>query len=168
MAWAGRSPAVADRQHLIVKSCWKISSLENVTLCMSSNTLFSQCSEASEVAQSLTLGAGLHARVVFDVSSVTSSLSERFGMDRNSSFHLKHIPVSQEIATNLPLLHCRSKPWTLRWWEAGGVWGEAQFSYVYSPARNQKRILSFCSDWSCSDLRWTKNSKQWFKLSLTK
>lgn len=149
MAWAGRSPATADSQHLIVKSCWKISSPENVTLCTSRNTLFSWCCEASKVSQSPTLGVRLHTRVVADAFSntITSSLSQRFMKDRNSSSSETYI-CSQEIhkpASSSSLVD----PSFERWDGGKGYLGRSLVLYMHSPARNWKRILLFCSDWSC-------------------
>lgn len=63
MAWAGRSPAVAESKHLKVKCCCKLFSPENEKVCTSSSTLFHQCREASEDSQSPALGVGLHTVV---------------------------------------------------------------------------------------------------------
>lgn len=164
MAWAGRSPAAADSQHLIVKSCWKVSNPENVTLCSSSSTVFPWC---SEVSWSPTFGVGLHTGVIADVISntVTSSLSQRFRKDRNSSFYLKHVFVVRKLQQTWNFFHCGSKLWTLGWWEGGDVWGGAQ-SFTCIPQQGTRREF-YCSALTefGSNLCWTKTSKQWFSLT---
>lgn len=147
-----------------------------MTLCMSTNTLFSRCGEASEVSQSPTLGVGLHTRVVADVTSntVTSSLSQRFRKDRNSSFHLKRVSVVGKLQQTCHFFHCGSKLWTLGWWERGDVWGGAQ-SFTCIPQQGTRRELYYSAltevvliyveqklQNSGSGLVWqNKNNPQW-------
>lgn len=107
-------------------------------------------------------------------NTVTSSLSQRFRKDRNSSFHLKHVSVVRKLQQTCHFFHCGSKLWTLGWWERGDVWGGAQ-SFTCIPQQGTRRELYYSAltevvliyveqklQNSGSGLVWqNKNNPQW-------